>query len=78
MSDKSLITLAELSQTSGVSSSTIRRLVENKRIPYCQPSGKGGKLWFPPDAIERTPPAPNADSAIPSRLSGKKPGWMNN
>ncbi len=53
MPDKSLVTLAELSQGSGVSASTIRRWVRDERIPHFQPSGKGGKLLFPPDAIEK-------------------------
>jgi Helix-turn-helix domain len=76
MPDKSLVTLAELSVASTLSTSTIRRLVRAKRIPFVQPSGKRGKLLFPPDAIERTSPAPNVDSDVPASLSGKKPRWM--
>ena len=60
MPRKTLCTIFELSQTSGLSTSTIRRLKDDNRIPYHQPSGKGGKLLFPPDAIERTSPASNA------------------
>ena len=63
-------TIFELSQTSGLSS-TIRRLKDDNRIPYHQPSGKGGKLLFPPDAIERTSPASDAGGS--GRISGKRP-----
>jgi excisionase family DNA binding protein len=77
MPDKSLVTLAELSETSRLSTSTIRRLVRAKRIPFVQPSGKRGKLLFPPDAIERTSPAPSAGSVTSTPLAGRRPFWMN-
>jgi hypothetical protein len=65
-------TIFELSQTSGLSS-TIRRLKDDNRIPYLQPGGKGGKLLFPPDAIERTSPASDAGDTSSGRISGKRP-----
>jgi len=77
MPHKSLITIAELSQASGLSVSTIRRLVRDERIPYLQPSGKGGKLLFPPDAIERTSPVSDAADTGSRRIAGKRPNWMN-
>jgi excisionase family DNA binding protein len=76
MSHKPLLTLAELSQTSGLSASTIRRLVRAERIPFFQPWGKGGKLLFPGDAIEKTSPVTSADSVTCTRLAGKRPCWM--
>ena len=74
---KSFITIAELSQSSGLSQSTIRRLQRDNRIPYFQPAGKGGKLLFPPDAIERTSPVSDAAETEPRRFRGKRPNWMN-
>ena len=76
MLHKSLRTLAELSQASGLSGSTIRRLVRDERIPFFQPSGKGGKLLFPFDAIERASSASGAAVTPPKRLAGKPPNWM--
>jgi excisionase family DNA binding protein len=78
MPDKSFVTLAELSQASGLSASTIRRLVRDERIPHLQPSGKGGKLLFPRDAIERTSRAQGAGSVASARLAGRRPTWMDN
>lgn len=77
MPPKSHVMIAELSQTSGLSVSTIRRLVRDERIPYLQPSGKGGKLLFPPDAIERTSPASDAAHPGSGRLAGRLPEWLN-
>jgi len=74
---KTLCTIFELSQTSGLSTSTIRRLKDDNRIPYHQPGGKGGKLLFPPDAIERTSPASDAGDTGSRRIAGKRPDWMN-
>ena len=76
MPTKSFLTIAELSQTSGLSESTIRRLKTDNRIPYCQPRGTGGKLLFPPDAIERTSTALSVGSVTSNRLAGKRPSWM--
>jgi excisionase family DNA binding protein len=75
MAEKTLISITELSYTNGLSISTIRRLVRRGQIPFVQPSGKGGKLLFPPDAVERSGLAANA-SVSPGRLAGRPPSWM--
>jgi excisionase family DNA binding protein len=77
MTEKSFVTIAELSRTSGLSDSTIRRLVRDKRIPFVQPSGKGGKLLFPPDAIERSAQTHSENQASELPLAGRRPSWMN-
>jgi hypothetical protein len=74
--DKTLVTIAELSATSSLSVSTIRRLVFDNRIPFLQPSGKGGKLLFPPDAIESASPAARNGSDASAQLAGRRPSWM--
>jgi excisionase family DNA binding protein len=73
---KTLVTIADLSATSGLSVSTIRRLAREGRIPFVQPSGKGGKLLFPPDAIERSSLAACLNSHSSARLAGPPPSWM--
>jgi hypothetical protein len=79
-----LLTIQELSANSRLSVSTLHRLKRQGRIPYCQPSGKGGKLWFPADAIERCmclpsapePTTPESDHPTQTCLSGPVPTWM--
>jgi len=46
------IDIGELAAQTGMSLSTIHRLKKQGQIPFYQPAGKGGKLLFPPDAIE--------------------------
>jgi excisionase family DNA binding protein len=75
---RKFLTIAELSAISGLSASTIRRLVRDDRIPFHQPSGKGGKLLFPPDAIERASPAAGLGSDASAQLAGRRPSWMTN
>ena len=78
------LTIKELSERSPYSIPTLRRLARNRKIPYFQPAGKGGKLSFPPDAIERMcilpdgPPDQPTSGEInpPKRLSGPRPEWM--
>ena len=79
-----LLTIQELNERSRLSISTLRRLVRDRKLPYFQPAGKGGKLSFPPDAIERMcilpdgPPGQPTSGEInpPKRLSGPSPEWM--
>ena len=74
-----LLTVSEFSAKSRLSVPTIHRLKHQGKIPYFQPAGKGGRLLFPADAIERaaeaaklsSPPAEN-----PPHLSGPPPTWM--
>lgn len=80
-----LITADELCARNGLSLSTINRLVRLGRIRAFQPSGKGGKRLFAPDAIEQsaatdlTTPSipshqPHAGAIAPPR-SGPTPMW---
>jgi len=78
-----LRTIQELSLHSTLSIATIHRLKKAGRIPFFQPAGKGGRLLFPADAIERSCKANDeAAEAGPSpavrdkRLSGPLPAWM--
>ena len=76
------LTIKELSEKSQFSVSQLRRLVRAGRIPFYQPGGKGGKLRFPPDAIERSVDisqdceAERKPDAQP--LPGRSPRWMEN
>ena len=81
------LNIEELSAQTGLSLASIHRLKKQGKIPFYQPAGKGGKLLFPPDAIERAagtespsvkesdPVATTEDSPRP-RLSGPCPAWM--
>jgi hypothetical protein len=76
-----LLTAKELSERSRLSISTIHRLKLGGRIPFIQPAGKGGRVFFPPDAIERCASAdpvsePEPAHLHPRHLSGPCPGWM--
>ena len=76
MFQKTFRDIAELSQTSGLSISTIRRLVRDHRIPFLQPSGKGGKLLFPVDALGETSTVTSLRPTAARRLAGRQPLWM--
>ena len=78
------VSVDELSRLSGLSLSTIHRLKKAGKIPFYQPAGKGGRILFPHDAIERAQlamtsvPDTVAAPKLPSpRLSGPAPAWMN-
>ncbi len=76
---KLYLSLRELSQRTGLSESTIRRLAQRKKIQAHQPGGKGTKLLFRPDAIEKTtspPTSPDPASNRVKHLSGRAPTWM--
>jgi hypothetical protein len=72
------LTIKELSTLTGFSETQLRRLQRDHRIPFFQPGGKGGKLFFPPDAIEKSgQPQPGAETTgLP--LAGRRPSWMSN
>jgi excisionase family DNA binding protein len=82
MAKSRYLTVEELSRESRLSVSTLHRLKRAGKIPYYQPSGKGGRLLFPPDAIEHAVQAsssePNSTSTdhVPQRLAGPRPAWM--
>ncbi len=73
-----LVDIKALSVASGYSVAQLRRLARAGRIPCYQPAGKGGKLLFPPDAIQRSgqqsPAEPSASTK--QQLSGPRPHWM--
>ena len=78
-----LLTLKELSGVKRLSPATIHRLKNAGKLPFFQPSGKGGKLLFPLNAIELATSAASVPS-VPSdagitgsqRLSGPAPKWL--
>jgi hypothetical protein len=73
-----LLTIKELSAKSRYSVVQLRRLARARRIPFVQPAGPGGKLWFPADALERAGDAAQPAGAEPSEvnpLPGPKPKW---
>lgn len=75
-----LLTVQELSTKCRLSIATIHRLKDQGKIPFYQPAGKGGRLLFPADAIERAaaettkPSSPPADDR--PHLPGPPPTWM--
>jgi hypothetical protein len=77
-----LLTTQEFSATSRLSVATIHRLKSQGKIPFFQPAGKGGRLLFPADAIERAADAAKhgSDTSSPveerPRLPGPSPTWM--
>lgn len=83
---RTLITADELCSRTGLSLSTINRLVRRGRIRPLQPSGKGGKRLFAPDAIEQSaatdlpiPPITTYEpkaSVMVSPRSGPIPKWQ--
>ena len=82
MSDQNLtnrqyLNINQLSEISGFSVTQIRRLVDAQKIPYFQPGGKGGKLLFPPNALERNGSGEEKNPANESNkpLSGRRPKW---
>ena len=77
-SGRKYLTISELSESSGFSVTQIRRLAAAKKIAFFQPGGKGGKLLFPPNALEchgeENPFAMTEESEKP--LPGRRPKWM--
>lgn len=77
-----LLTLKEFCGATRLSPATIHRLIKAGKLPFYQPSGKGGKLLFPLNAIDlATSPAPAPSplsddrNAGSQRLSGPTPKW---
>ena len=78
-----LLTLQEFCGVTRLSSATIHRLIKAGKLLCFQPSGKGGKLLFPANAIDLAAspvPAPSAlaedRDAGSQRLSGPTPKWL--
>lgn len=75
---RQFIDIQQLSLRSGRSVKSLRRDVQNGRLEAFQPGGRGGKLLFHPDAIEKAKVAAiTAPPAEPHRpLAGRRPKWM--
>ncbi len=80
-----LLTIKELCRRSSLSKATIHRLKKAGLIPFYQPAGKGGRVLFPADAIERSgddpegdaqPSGPNPPPKGSPTLPGPRPNWM--
>ena len=84
VTEKAYVDIKELRARTGLSLSTLHRLKTNGKIPCYQPAGKGGRLLFPANAIERcaTATAQEQTTLEPSaseprdHLSGRRPNWM--
>lgn len=82
--EKAYLDIKELKARTGLSVATLHRLKRQGKLPHFQPAGPGGRLLFPPDAIERcaavvasSQPPPFAPAPEPRRhLSGRCPAWM--
>ena len=72
---RQLLTIQELSAISRLSVTQLRRLARAGRIPFYQPGGTGGRLLFPPDAIERQFSPSSASDGDPQHLPGRRPQW---
>jgi hypothetical protein len=76
------LTIQQLSRNCGLSIATLHRLKRQGKLPFYQPAGKGGRLLFPPDAIERISVSHQQSSSDSSEagprkhLSGRCPAWM--
>ncbi len=47
------LSYAELSQRTGISVPTLRRRVEEGKLPFFQPGGPRTRIVFPPDVVEQ-------------------------
>ncbi|MCA8999614.1 MAG: hypothetical protein KDA80_21645 [Planctomycetaceae bacterium] len=75
-----LLTIQECSEYSWLSVPQLRRLVKERRIPYLQPGGPGGKLLFRRDALFEANQAVRTPQSTSPELptSGRKPKWTKN
>ena len=82
MESRTYLDVVKLSIVTGLSQSTIHRLKRAGEIPFFQPAGKGGRLLFPLDAIERTGASHSSEPTTPivndakNQLAGPRPAWM--
>lgn len=72
------LTRHELARRTRLSPATIQRLKDAGCIPFYQPGGKGGRVLFPPDAIERAQGAADdgGENGSGHRLAGPRPAWQ--
>lgn len=78
-----LKTLKQFSRATQLSPATIHRLIKAGKLLCYQPSGKGGKLLFPANALDlvastaSVPSVPaEARNVGSQRLSGPVPKWL--
>lgn len=76
----SYLSKLELARLSGLSPATIQRLKDSGAIPFFQPGGKGCRVLFPVDAIERVQRAVVPVSSLTGTdggrsNSGPQPRW---
>jgi hypothetical protein len=83
LDNRQYLTKRELCQKRGLSAPTIQRYKERGLIRYIQPAGRGGRVLFPPDALEGIVRSPQSSSPIPippskvsTGLRGPRPQWM--
>lgn len=70
-----LVSIKELSQSANVPVVTLRRWARQGKIPYYQPGGKNGRLFFPADAIQASEStSPASERSTPQ--AGRTPRWM--
>lgn len=77
----SYIDVNELIARTGMSRATVWRLKRDGKIPFFQPAGKGGRVTFPEDVVERvvecaTPALVEGHGDLAERLPGPPPAWM--
>lgn len=72
-----------LAKRTGLSLATIWRLKRDNKISYRQPAGKGGRVLFPSDALERKADATSdlterkiSNKSSSGPLPGPRPAWM--
>ena len=72
----SYLNLRQFCRLTGLSASTVRRLVRAGEISFLQPAGKRGKLLFRADALERGVNGRHPEIAPgPNPRSGRRPRW---
>ncbi len=77
---KEYMTLRELEEFTGRSSTSLRRDVKRGRLQAIQPAGRRGKLIFHRADIEKFLAAPGEVPVppAPARLPGRQPAWTKN
>ena len=79
VSRNGLLTLKAFSVWAGIPVPTLRRWIRNGLIPFLQPGGRGGAIYVPLDALERTTPACESSTsqrAVSRPRSGPRPQWQ--
>jgi excisionase family DNA binding protein len=78
------LSVAQFSQVTGLSASTVRRLIADKKIPALQPGGHRCRIVIPLQALACVPPRGSTpdEAAVrhtpdssPAPIPGPKPRW---